>query len=177
MTSTTILLDILLVVIALGFIISMRPGNFGVTRSASMQAAPAKIFAQVNNLRAWEAWSPWAKLDPNAKTTFEGPPAGVGAVMRWAGNMQVGAGSMTITESRPNDLVRFRLDFLKPMKAVNTAEFTFTPQGNQTLVTWSMTGKNNFVGKAMGLFMNCEKIIGGNFEQGLASMKTVVEGK
>src|SRR4030095_433305 len=112
---------------------------------------------------------------PNAKNTFEGPSAGEGAVFRWAGNKNVGEGSMTITESRPNDLIRIRLEFLKPFAATNATEFTFTPQGNQTLVTWTMSGKNNFIAKAIGLFIDCDKMIGGMFEKGLAQMKSLAE--
>ena len=82
---------------------------------------------------------------------------------------------MTLTESRPNDLIRIRLEFLKPFAAINTAEFTFTPEGNQTAVTWSMAGKNNFIAKAVSLFMNMDKMVGGDFEKGLAQMKSVVE--
>src|SRR6185312_10441905 len=107
-------------------------------------APPEKVFAQVNELRAWEAWSPWAKKDPNAKSTYSGPASGVGASMAWAGNKEVGEGSMTIVESRVNELVGFKLEFLKPFKATNTAEFTFQPRGNQTVVSWTMTGKSNF---------------------------------
>ena len=114
-------------------------------------------------------------MDPNAKEVHEGPAAGAGAKMSWSGNNKVGEGSMTITESRPNDFVRFRLEFLKPFAATNTAEFTFKPQGNQTVVTWSMFGHNNFMGKAMGLIMNCDKMVGGQFEKGLAQLKSVAE--
>jgi hypothetical protein len=129
----------------------------------------------VNELHKWDAWSPWAKLDPNAKNTFEGPPAGTGAVMCWAGNKNVGEGSMTITESCANELVQFRLEFLKPFKGTNTAEFIFKPQGDQTHVTWSMYGENNFLSKVIGIFINCEKMVGGQFEQGFANLKEVVE--
>jgi hypothetical protein len=99
----------------------------------------------------------------------------VGALFKWAGNNQVGEGTMTITESRPSELIRIKLEFLKPFAATNASEFTFTPQGNQTVVTWSMSGKNNLIGKAMSLVMNCDKMVGGQFERGLASMKSVVE--
>src|SRR5262249_10520255 len=132
-------------------------------------------FPHVNNLREWKEWSPWAKMDPNAKETFEGPAAGKGAVMTWAGNRKVGEGSMTITESKTNNAVRFRLDFRKPMKPISTAEFTFTPEGRATKVTWSMSGHNNLIGKAMGLVMNCDKMVGGQFEKGLASLKSIAE--
>lgn len=171
----TILVIIVVLVGVFCAVAAMQPTVFTVTRSANMAAPPEKIFEQVNNLQKWNDWSPWVKLDPNTKTTFEGPPAGVGAVMRWAGNMQVGVGSLTITESRPSSSIKLRLDFLKPMQAVNTAEFAFTPTGNQTSVTWSMRGERNFIAKAMGLFMNCEKMVGGQFEKGLASIKSIVE--
>jgi uncharacterized protein YndB with AHSA1/START domain len=126
-------------------------------------------------LHNWEAWSPWAKLDPNAKPAFSGADAGAGAAMAWDGNNRVGTGKMTITESQPGSLIRFRLDFQKPMKATNTAEFTFRAEGGQTVVTWSMAGKNNLPGKVFGLFMDCEKLCGCQFEKGLASLKFVTE--
>jgi uncharacterized protein YndB with AHSA1/START domain len=168
---------IALAVIAVVFVVlvSQQPSEFRVTRSLAMSAPASAVFAQVNDLHKWKAWSPWAKMDPNATETHEGPAAGTGSKMSWAGNMKVGEGSMTITESRPNELIRFKLEFLKPMAATNTAEFTFTPHGNQTLVTWSMSGHNNFIGKAMGLVMNCDKMVGGQFENGLANLKSIVE--
>src|SRR5262249_17972049 len=118
-------------------------------------------------------WSPWAKLDPAAKISYEGPTAGVGAAFTWAGNSEVGEGRMTITESRPNEKVVFRLDFEKPFKDTSTAEFTFEPKGDQTAVTWTMLGKNGFVGKAMSLVINCDKMLGGYFEKGLAQLDAV----
>jgi hypothetical protein len=136
---------------------------------------PEKIFPHVNDLHQWEAWSPWAKMDPACKNTFEGSPAGTGAIFSWAGNKKVGEGRMTILESQPDQLIRIKLEFFKPFKATNTAEFIFKPEGNQTIVTWSMFGKNNFMGKAFGLIMNCDKMVGGDFEKGLAAMKSVAE--
>ena len=144
-------------------------------RSATISAPAPAVFAQVNDFHNWEAWSPWAKLDPAAKATFEGPSTGTGAIFKWAGNKEVGEGSMTITESRPSDLIRIKLEFLRPFEATNSAEFTFKPEGNRTGVTWSMEGKNNFIAKAVCLFMNMDKMVGGQFEQGLAQMKAVVE--
>jgi hypothetical protein len=168
---------IALVVIAVVFIliVAMRPSGFRVTRSTVISALPPVIFAGVNDLHQWQSWSPWEKIDPALKRTYEGPPAGTGASYSWIGNNKVGEGRMTITESRPHDLVRFRLDFLKPFKGTNTAEFTFKPEGAQTVVTWSMSGKYNFIIKAVGLFMNCEKMVGGEFERGLANLKSVAE--
>jgi len=165
--------------IALIFIIVItgQPDEFKVSRSATFSAPPDKVFPHINDLHKWEAWSPWAKLDPNAKNTFDGPAQGAGSSMAWDGNNKVGSGKMTITDSRPGEVVRFRLEFLKPMQATNTAEFTFRPEGGQTVVVWSMAGKNSFAGKMFSLLMNCDKMVGGQFSQGLANLKTVVEAK
>ena len=166
-----------LAVIAILFIILVagQSDEFTVSRSAKISAPPEKIFPHVNDLHNWEAWSPWAKLDPNAKNSFEGAAFGVGAAMAWEGNCKVGVGRMTIIESQPSESIRFRLDFEKPMKATNIAEFTFKNEGGQTAVTWSMTGQKNFVGKFFHLIMSCDKMIGGQFEKGLAAIKTIVE--
>ena len=155
--------------------ISRRPSEFRVSRSARMNAEASTVFENVNCLAKWEGWSPWAKLDPNAKSNLEGPPSGVGAVMRWDGNQKVGAGSMHIVESKPSQLVKLRLEFLRPFKATNSAEFSFVSDGGETIVTWSMAGTNNFMAKAVGLFMDCERMVGRQFEQGLSQLKNVVE--
>jgi hypothetical protein len=171
-----ILIGLAAVLAVLLVVIATRPGEFRVARSAAMSAPPSAIFAQVNDFHKWEAWSPWAKLDPDAKNSFEGPAAGKGATFRWDGDKNVGAGSMKITESRPSELIRIQLDFIRPFVGTNDVEFTFTPQGDQTDVTWSMAGKNNFLSKAIGLVFDCEKMIGENYEQGLAKIKSIVEG-
>ena len=157
--------------------VAMQPAEFRVSRSITIAAAPSTIFAQVNDLHKCQDWSPWAKIDPACKIAFEGPSAGTGAKFSWSGNDKVGEGRMTITDSGPNELVRMRLDFLRPFKATNTAEFTFQPEGNQTKVTWSMSGTRNFLFKAFGLFVNCDKMIGPDFEKGLASMKAIAEAE
>lgn len=174
---TPILIVVAAVVAFFLVFVATRPPEFRVERSAAISGPPDVVFDQVNDLHKWEAWSPWAKMDPNAKTTYEGPPAGVGAAFSWAGNGKVGEGKMTIIESRAGELVRFRLDFLKPFKGTNEAEFTFKPQGEKTLVTWSMQGRRNFMMKLFGLFMNCDKMIGCQFEKGLADMNAVVEAE
>jgi hypothetical protein len=169
-----LLTGVVVLVVLLVLIIALRPAEFTYVRSAKISVPPEKLFPHVNDLHQWQAWSPWAKLDPNSKSTFSGPDAGAGAAMAWAGNNKVGEGKMTIIESRPNDRIRIRLEFLKPMQATHMAEFTFKPDGNQTHLTWAMSGRNNFMGKAFGLFVNCDKMIGGQFEQGLASLNAVV---
>lgn len=170
-----ILIALAVIIVLFIIIVATRPSDFRVTRSARMAAPPSAIFPHVNDLGKWDGWSPWAKLDPSAKHTFEGPVAGVGAACAWSGDNKVGEGRMTITESRPNELIRLKLVFVRPFSATNDAEFTLKPEGKDTVVTWSMSGKNNFMFKAVGLFMNCDKMMGSQFEQGLAQMKSVVE--
>ena len=172
-----ILIAVVAVVVVLVIVIATRPADFHVERSTNVSAPAPVAFDQVNDLHNWQAWSPWAKRDPAAKNSFEGPPAGEGAKFSWAGNSDVGEGSMTIVESRPNELVKFRIDFLKPFAASHTAQFDFKPSGDQTSVRWSMDGKCNFISKALCLFMSMDKMMGPDFEQGLASMKSIAEAK
>jgi carbon monoxide dehydrogenase subunit G len=170
-----ILIAVAAVIVVLVIVVALQPSSFRVVRTATISAPPAAVFGQVNDLHKWEAWSPWAKIDPTMKQTYEGPPAGVGAVTKWSGNNKVGEGRMTITDSRPHEMVRIKLEFLRPFKATNTAEFTLKPDGGQTAVTWSMHGEKNFLSKAFGLCMNMDRMIGGDFEKGLAQMKSVTE--
>ena len=172
---TKIFIVLAVVVAVLIVIVTLQPSDFRVSRSAIVSAPAPAVYAQVNDFHKWEAWNPWGKIDPAMKQTYEGAAAGVGAIYTWTGNNEVGEGRMTITDSRPSDLVRIKLEFFKPLAATNTAEFTFKPEGNQTAVTWSMTGAKNFMAKAIHLFMNMDKMIGGQFEKGLASMKSIVE--
>ncbi len=167
-----ILLALALIVFLLIVVIAGRPDEFVVARSTVIAAPPDKVFPHVNELKKWEDWSPWAKLDRQAKSTFSGPVAGVGSSMAWDGNKKVGAGKMTIVESQPSNLIRIRLEFLRPFQATNAAEFNFRPEGAQTLVTWNMAGKNNFFFKVL---MDCDAMVGKDFEKGLSSLKAVVE--
>jgi hypothetical protein len=170
-----ILLGLVVAVVAFVAIVAMQPSAYRVARGATIAAPPPAVFAQVNDFHNWEAWSPWAKLDPAAKNSFEGAPAGEGAIFAWSGNDQVGEGRMTLVESRPSELVRIKLDFFKPMEGTSDVEFTFAPQADQTAVTWAMSGERNFIAKAICLFMNMDKMVGGDFERGLAQMKAVAE--
>ncbi len=169
-----ILIALAVLVVAFLVVVATRPDGFRVSRSATIPAPVEIVFAQVNDLHRFQDWSPWAKIDPNCKLTFDGPPAGPGASFAWAGNKQVGEGRMTCIESQPGALVKFRLEFLKPFKATNTTEFNFKVVGDQTDVTWTMYGKNNFLAKAFSLFMECDKMIGPDFEKGLANLKAIV---
>ena len=154
--------------------IALQPATFHVERSVTMAAPPEAAFAEVNDFHAWAAWSPWEKLDPSLKRSYDGPPAGVGAKYAWVGNKEVGEGRMTIEHSDPSK-VAIKLEFLKPFAATNTATFTFTktPDGNKT--TWAMDGNNNFIAKAFHLVMDMDKMIGPDFERGLAGIKTAAE--
>lgn len=169
------LIALAVIVVVLVVVVATRPSEFSISRTVSVSAPAPTVFAQVNDFHNWEAWSPWAKLDPAMKQTYEGSPAGAGAIYTWIGNRQVGEGRMTLTESRPSDLIRIRLEFVRPFPATNRAEFSFRPEGNQTVVTWSMAGRNNFMAKAVGLVMNMDRMIGREFEKGLARMKAVAE--
>lgn len=173
-----ILIGIAVVLVALVVLVAVQPSHFSYTRSRTMSAPQPAVFAQVNDFHKWNDWSPWAKLDLHCKNTFSGADAGKGAVFAWAGNSEVGEGKMTITESRPHDLIRIDLEFIQPMEGKSLTEFTFKPEGEgKTVVTWTMSGENNFVGKAMSLVMDCEKLIGGQFEKGLESMEKSAKEK
>jgi hypothetical protein len=163
------------VVAVLAVVIAMRPAAFRIARSATITAPPSAVFEEVNDLRRWEAWSPWAKIDPACKMTYDGAPSGVGAIMSWAGNSKVGEGRMTITDSRPDQRIRIKLDFFRPFKANNIAEFTFTPQVDQTAVTWTMTGERNFMCKGFSLICDIDEMVGKDFEKGLAQLNAVVQ--
>ena len=139
-------------------------------------AAPASVvFDLVNDFHQWQAWSPYVRLDPAAKNTFAGSPAGQGAVFTWSGNNKIGEGRMTILDSHPSDLIRIKLEFTRPFSGTNTAEFTFKSEGGQTTAVWSMFGMKNFISKAFCLFMNVDKMVGGDFEKGLANLKAIAE--
>ena len=170
-----IVIIVVAVVAVFAVVVALQPSEYRVARSTTVSAQAPDVFAQVNDFHNWEAWSPWAKLDPAAKTTFEGPAAGQGAVFAWFGNDKVGEGRMTLTESRPAELVKIRIDFVKPFAGTSTSEFNFKPAGNQTAVTWAMSGQRNFLEKAMCLFVSMDKMLGGEFEKGLAQMKSVAE--
>jgi uncharacterized protein YndB with AHSA1/START domain len=170
-----ILIAVAAIFVVLAVIVALQPSEFRVARSTTISAPPSAVFVQVNDFHKWEAWNPWGKIDPAMKQTYEGAPAGTGAIYTWAGNNEVGEGRMAIIESRPSELIRVKLEFFKPFAATNTAEFTFKPEANQTVVTWSMFGEKNFMAKTIHLFMNMDKMIGGQFEKGLAEMKSLVE--
>lgn len=175
------ILKIILILVALVGLVCLvaafQPSTFRIERSATVAATPVALFPRLNDLHQVHEWAPWKEKDPKCSYEFTGPAAGVGASQSWSGNSDVGAGKQTIVESRPNELVRMKLEFLKPFEAVCEATYSLKPADNQTVVTWTMTGENNFVGKVFCLFMNQDKMVGGEFEKGLANLKRLAEAK
>lgn len=171
-----IVLGILLFIV-LGFagIVALQPPEYEVIRRTVIEGPSETVYAQVSDFRKWQAWSPWEKLDPDMKRTFEGPESGEGAIYSWSGNDKVGEGRMTILESKPNKLVRIKLEFLKPMTATSTTDFVFSGMGNRTQLMWNMYGNKDFMTKAMCMFMSMDQMVGPDFEKGLAALKEVVE--
>lgn len=154
--------------------VNKQPDDFTISRKISMEVPADRIFDHVGDFHKWQDWSPWAKLDPNQATAFEGPENGYGSIMAWSGNNQVGEGRMMITESKPPDHVFYQLDMTKPIQASNRVEFHFVNKGTYTEVYWTMYGKRNFVMKAMNIVFNCDEMVGKQFEQGLQSLKELV---
>jgi len=177
MTGIYILIGVVAIIAILLIVVAMQPADFRIARSAAISAPANVVFSHVNDFKKMDVWSPWLKFDPNVKVIHQGPPSGVGAIETWDGNNKVGSGKMTITDIRPNELVRLKLEFFKPFAATNTAEFTFESIMAATTVTWAMMGRRNFITKAMGLFMNFDKMIGDNFRKGLEELKTIAESE
>lgn len=165
-----------LLVVVLVAVVATRPDSFRVERSLEIGAPAAAVFPLVNDFHKWQGWSPWDQLDPGMKRTFEGAPAGSGAVYSWTGNDKVGAGRMTILDSQPDQRVAIKLEFIKPFESSSDTRFTLTPSGSGTKLTWSMEGKSNFMTKAYSLFVDMDKMVGADFERGLASIKGLAEG-
>ena len=161
--------------VALVVFVATRPDTFTVERSALISATPEQVFPLVNDFKNWKHWSPWDKKDPGMTMNYGGSESGEGATYSWSGDKNVGQGGMTITDIIPNEKITIHLEFMKPMKATNTAVFTFQPKDGNTLVTWSMEGNNNFMGKAFSLFMDMDRMVGGDFEEGLSALNGAVK--
>lgn len=170
-----ILIAIAIVLAVVAILAAFQSSSYRVVRTAKFAAPPASVFAQSNDLRKYQTWNPFGKSDSKASYVYEGPPTGVGSILKWSGTGQTGEGTMTIVESRPNESVRYRLIFIRPMAGTGDMALTFQAQGSQTLVTWTMEGDKNYLAKLMGLFMNMDKMMGGAFERGLAELKTIAE--
>ncbi|MDC0745857.1 SRPBCC family protein [Polyangium mundeleinium] len=163
------------VIVVFLIVVATRPSAYQVERHATIAAPVDLVFNRVKDFRTWEAWSPWAKLDPNMKTTFGGTQGEVGAVYEWEGNDDVGAGRMTIAAIKPNERLDIKLEFLKPFASKTDNGFKVEAAGNDTKITWFMSGENDFIGKMFCLFMDMDAMIGKDFENGLGNLKKVAE--
>jgi len=171
----TIALVIVVAIAGVLIFAATKPDTFAVQRSTSIKAPPDRIFPLINDFKRWDAWSPWEKKDPAMKRSYGPTTSGKGAHYAWEGNNDVGQGSMDITESVPPSKVALKLDFVKPFEGHNVVEFTLIPKGESTDVTWSMSGPAPFMSKVMQVFVNMDRMIGKDFEAGLASLKAAAE--
>jgi hypothetical protein len=169
----TIVAILVVALIAVLIYAATKPDSFGVQRSAAINAPAEKIFPLINDLHAHTSWSPFEK-DPNMKRTHSGAPQGKGAVYEWDGDRKVGSGRLAIADSTPSNITMI-LDMFKPFKAHNTVNFLLEPQGSATRVTWAMRGQQPYMAKLMSTFINCDKMVGGQFEEGLAKLKALAE--
>jgi Polyketide cyclase / dehydrase and lipid transport len=170
-------IGVLALVVLLLVVISTRPASFRIARSAQVGASDAVVFSLLNDFHQWQKWSPWEKLDPSMKKTFDGPSSGQGAKYSWLGNSKAGEGRMTILDSKPNELLKIQLEFVKPFAATNQTTFKLSPSGDatKTEVQWIVEGENGFAAKAFSLFVNMDKLLGKEFEQGLANLNTAAQ--
>ncbi|HKU36570.1 MAG TPA: SRPBCC family protein [Polyangiales bacterium] len=164
-------------VLLLILVVALQPAAFRIERSAQIAAPPAVVYGIVSDFHEWPAWSPWAKLDPNMKTTYSGAPKGEGAQYAWQGNDQVGSGRMQIVRAEEPSALQIKLDFIAPMQQTNITDFHFAPSGDGTQVSWAMSGENGFFGKAFSMVMDMDELVGSDFEKGLAALKQEAEAK
>jgi uncharacterized protein YndB with AHSA1/START domain len=173
-----VLTAIVAVIVLFVAVVAVQPSTYQVNRTLTMNAAPEAVYPVISDFHKWDGWSPWAKIDPAMKTAYEGPTAAPGSIYKWVGNDQVGEGQMTILETQPPERVKIKLDFLKPFASTSITEFTVQPAAGGSNVSWTMSGDSSFIAKGFGLFMGgMDKMIGPDFEKGLAQMKVLVEKK
>jgi hypothetical protein len=172
---TTIAIIIAALIAATLVCAATRPATFRVERAIVINAPTAKIFPHINGFHQWEAWSPWDKIDPAMKRSYSGADSGKGAVYGWEGNKDVGQGRMEIVESTPSSGLLIKIDFMKPFEGHNMVQFTLVPHGDATNVTQTMYGPSPFMARLMGLFFSMDKMVGQKYEEGLASLKAIVE--
>jgi uncharacterized protein YndB with AHSA1/START domain len=171
----TIALVVVAVIAGIAIFAATKPDTFRVERSTTIKAPPAKVFALIDDFKRWEAWSPWEKKDPAMKRSYGPVTSGKGAHYAWEGNSDVGQGSMDIVDSTPPSKVTLNLDFVKPFEGHNVVDFTVTPKGDTTAVTWSMAGPAPFISKVMQVFVDMDRMVGKDFESGLANLKAAAE--
>ncbi len=170
-----VLLVVVVLIVGVLVVAAMRPNEFSLQRSVSIQAPPGKIYPFISDLGLWPTWSPWEHIDPTMKRTLSGASSGVGAIYAWEGSGKAGTGRMEIIEALEPSKIVLKLDFLKPFEAHNFADFTLAPRGDTTDVTWVMRGPSPFISKLMGVFVSIDKMVGKDFEAGLANLKAAAE--
>jgi len=170
-----ILIVLVLAVAGVLLYAATKPDTFQVQRRATIAAPPERVFALIDDFHRWGEWSPWEKLDPAMTRTFEGPASGTGAVYAWKGNKDVGQGRMEIAESTPPGRIAIKLDFIEPMESNNVTEFVLAPKDGGTEVTWTMRGPSPYLTKVMDTVVGMDRLIGKDFEAGLANMKAAAE--
>jgi len=170
-----LLLGVVVLIAAVLLLATRQPDTFLVERRIVVNAPPERVFAQINDFHAWEAWSPWAKLDPAMQVTYSGAAQGVGAVYEWRGNSDVGEGRMAIKSATAPSEVMIALDFLTPFESHNVTTFMLTPTESGTEVIWTMKGNAEYVTKLMTMFVSMDKMVGPDFSRGLEQLKAVVE--
>ena len=173
-----ILIVVAVTVVGVLVFAATRPDTFRIERTATIKAPADRIFPFIDDFHRWGAWSPWEKIDPALKRTFSGPPSGKGAAYSWEGNSKVGSGGMVIAESSPTGKIVIKLDFLKPFEAHNQAEFGLQPLADgATEVRWTMQGPASFVSKLMGVFIDMDRLVGSDFEDGLQNLRQIAEAR
>ncbi len=175
MILTAIFVVFILVLAVMFIYATMRPDEFRIERAADIKAPPEKIFALINDFKAWPAWSPWEKKDPNMRRSYGATASGPGAVYEWDGDKNIGKGRMTIVDATPPSRVAIDLHFIKPFTARNTVEFMLEPRGDATHVTWTMRGRSSLLFKIMHLFIDMDRMVGKDIEQGFANLKAATE--
>jgi hypothetical protein len=173
MIKNVLLVLVVAIVAVLGYA-AMQPDSFSLQRSASIGAPPDKVYPLIADMKAFNSWNPWLRKDPASKLSYEGPASGVGSAYAWESE-QLGAGRMEVTELAPNSRVGAKLQFLKPMVTTNRVEFSLQPQGAQTHVTWTMSGPMPYLSKLMSVFVSMDRMVGPDFEAGLANLKAAAE--
>jgi hypothetical protein len=178
MIKTIAIVAVLLLVVVVGAVLAYaatKPDVFHVQRAASIKAPPDKIFPLINDFRSWASWSPYERKDPAMKKTYGGAATGKGAIYEWDGDRNVGSGRIEITDASPPNRVAIKLDMIKPLAASNRVEFTLQPRGDTTNVTWAMNGHTPYLAKIMHVFLDVDRMVGQDFETGLANLKALAE--
>jgi Polyketide cyclase / dehydrase and lipid transport len=172
----TILILVAVIIAAILIYVAIKPNDFQIQRSIMIKATPDKLFPLINDLHNMQTWSAWEKVDPQMQRSYSGEASGIGAKYAWAGNKEIGQGTMEIVESTPNTKVGLHMHFIKPFEGHSSIDFTLAANGDETVVTQAMRGTSTFLPKLMcTLFFNQDKMIGGKFEEGLADLKMMAE--